>query len=149
MLVGHELWLEAFRVSLDTSKIVTAGADKTVKIWESKTGKLLQSLQGHRSFIEDAVFNSDASFVATTGADRTKIWDVKTGKQIVDFPIGAHRLAFSPDGDRLATASNDGTIRIWDIHPESRNPEWVSRTVKEKGPWLLETDTLLPQSQPK
>ena len=46
------------------------------------------------------------------------MWSTATGKQLLDFT--AHRgaalgLAFLPDSRRLATASRDGSVKVWDI----------------------------------
>ena len=66
-----------------------------------------------------AYLDSHASkLLAAGGAWTVRVWDVGTGKEVRLFeghrgPVKA--LAFSPDGKRLATASRDSTVLIWDV----------------------------------
>jgi WD40 repeat protein len=55
--------------------------------------------------------------LASAAYDNTaRIWDVATGEELLNFQSHSDRLwglAFSPDGRRLATASFDGTVRVF------------------------------------
>ena len=48
-----------------------------------------------------------------------KIWDVSTGEilyNLTEHTGYVNCVAFSPDGQVLASASNDGTIKIWQVN---------------------------------
>jgi len=49
--------------------------DRTVKLWEVSSGKLLSSLEGHKDYVNTVVFSPDGSFLASaSGDDTVKVW---------------------------------------------------------------------------
>jgi WD40 repeat protein len=49
-----------------------------------------------------------------------KVWDSHAGTLVRSFRGHTgyiHDMAFSPDGRNLATASHDGTAKVWDLPP--------------------------------
>jgi WD40 repeat protein/serine/threonine protein kinase len=69
--------------------------------------------------ITNVAFSPDGTHLASTGTDRAlRIWDTRTGTQILKIdhqPEGIFlRLAFSPDGKRIATvAETETVVRVW------------------------------------
>ena len=44
------------------------------------------------------------------------VWDIDTGKELrryEDHTLGVTYVTFFPDGKRIASASDDGTARVW------------------------------------
>ena len=112
------------RWSPDGTKLATASADATGRVWDAATGAEIARFNDHHSFLCTVDFSPDGSLVATGGDDgTTRIWEASTGKPVIRLEGHDERLgfvSFSPDGARLASSSGDGTIRIWDVRPEGR-----------------------------
>ncbi|GEM_PF-1100498 len=101
----------------DGSLFITAGADKTAKVWDSRTGQPKGGPFSHKDGVTDAVFSKDGKYVATCSRDRTaRYWNLETGEPMVD-PMPHDRsinsVDVSPNGVYIITACDDGTVRVW------------------------------------
>src|SRR5438067_67908 len=80
--VGHSALLTRAMFSPDGKIVATASGDEEnmVKVWETRSGKLLYSLEGHTEKITSLSFSPDGKFILTTGHDHyARIWNVNTG----------------------------------------------------------------------
>jgi WD40 repeat protein/tetratricopeptide (TPR) repeat protein len=103
--------------SRDGRRLVTAGADRTARIWDTKTGKEIAPSLKHRKGVRKASFSPDGRHVVTASLDRTaRVWEAKTGKclSVLKHKDKVWDAEFSPDGRRIVTASDDKTARVWD-----------------------------------
>ena len=102
------------------SRIVTASADKTTRIWDAASGKEIAVLRGHDRQVTSAAFSPDGKRIVTASLDNTaRVWDAASGKEIAVLRGHDREVtsaAFSPDGSRIVTASRDKTARIWETH---------------------------------
>ena len=116
-LGGHAKSVNGVSFSPNGKMLATASADKTVKLWDTSTGKEIQTLKGHTNEVRWVSFSPDGKMLATASSDNTvKLWDTSTRQEIKT--LTGHRDAvwgvnFSPDGKMLATASADKTVRLW------------------------------------
>ncbi|MBV9106505.1 MAG: WD40 repeat domain-containing protein, partial [Verrucomicrobia bacterium] len=104
--------------SPDGARILTASWDKTAKLSEAASGKVLVVFT-HQGTVNDAAFSPDGTRILTASADHTaKLWDAASGNLIASFSHEneVYGVAFSPDGARVLTASSDKTAKLWDVN---------------------------------
>jgi len=116
--IGHIDKVYPAVFSPDGRFILTASRDHTAKLWETQSGKLLQTLEGHTDFVISAVFSTDGKYILTASDDNTaKLWEPQSGKLLQNleghtgFVIPA---VFSTDGKYILTASDDNTAKLWE-----------------------------------
>jgi WD40 repeat protein len=115
--------------------LAAIGENKTIKLWDISSGKLLYTLVGHSDLVLALDFSPDGRLLATSSADRTaKVWDVQTGKllqTLVGFSDWVYPVVFSPDGKYLAASgkilqtlsSHTGKeVIVWERTPGLENP---------------------------
>jgi WD40 repeat protein len=118
----------------DGDHVAVGCADGTIRIWDLKAGKVVQSLFGHTNNVYSVAFSSNHQRLASAGADRTiRIWDLATSTEVFwrvghkgDFAGMAHMVAFSTDGQLVVAGGEDGFATIWDAtdgHEVHRLPE--------------------------
>jgi WD40 repeat protein len=102
------------------SHIVSGSHDRTIRIWDAKTGLTLGTpLKGHTAGVLSVAYSSDGQCIISGSADRTiRIWDARTGS-VIGKPLTGHSdliwsVVYSPNDRHIASASEDGTIRVWD-----------------------------------
>jgi WD40 repeat protein len=102
--------------SPDGARILTASWDKTAKLWDLSSGKLLVTY-AHQGTVNSAAFSGNGAQIITASSDHSaKLWETVSGKLIRSFghQDEVNSAAFSPDGTRILTASVDRTAKLWD-----------------------------------
>ncbi len=119
----------------DGQTFVTGGADKTVRVWDANSDRLILTLQGHTEMVNEAIYSPDGTqIVSSSWDDSVRLWDAKTGTEVRRF--SGHNgntfgLAFTSDGKFLLTTSQDTTIRLWDVatgeelHRFTGHSDWI------------------------
>ena len=116
---GHLGFIKSIAISPDGKYIVSGSGDKTIKIWDFKTGMCLNTLEGNEDSIDTVAISPDGKYIVSGSEDKTiKIWDIKTGECL--NTLEGHEnfissVAISPNGEYIVSGSWDNTVKIWDI----------------------------------
>jgi WD40 repeat protein len=74
---GHIGRVFAVAFSPNSRTALSGGADKTAKLWDLASGRLIRSFEGHSESVEAVAIAPDGRTAATGSRDRTiKIWDL-------------------------------------------------------------------------
>jgi WD40 repeat protein len=123
--LNHEQQLRYVRFSPDGKILAAADEGGRVRLWDPLTGQLLREIAAHPLPAYGLTFSKDGRTLVTCAGnwrDKThgevKFWDVATGKQTGELPRQEQAVwcvAFSPNNDLLATACNDGLVRVYEM----------------------------------
>ena len=98
----------------DGAQLAVSGAgrgDRTVRLWDTATGRLVHTLRGPTDSINGVCFSPDGRLVAAASDDKTvTLWDATTGERLRVLHGQAQPIqsvAFSPDGTELASGGSD------------------------------------------
>ncbi|GAA94574.1 uncharacterized protein L969DRAFT_613205 [Mixia osmundae IAM 14324] len=106
--------------SKDGTLFATASRDKTVKIWSSETAQLVESIRLAQAPCAIAVWPNAISFALAIGCEDGSCHFFDRGSQTLQLKEGTaagpiSMLAFSLEGTRLASCSEDGIVRIYTV----------------------------------
>ncbi|KIJ14039.1 hypothetical protein PAXINDRAFT_45714, partial [Paxillus involutus ATCC 200175] len=117
VLHGHRGSVWDVDVSQDGEIVVSGSDDKTVRIWNGKSGETMQVFEGHKNWVRSVQFSPTSSKVVSGSWDGTvRVWSVETGELAFE-PIECDGsvnwcVRYSPSGDRIASGAR--SVQIWD-----------------------------------
>ncbi|KAL8225910.1 hypothetical protein R6Q57_018467 [Mikania cordata] len=126
--VGHQGEVNAIKWDPTGSLLASCSDDSTAKIWSMKQDTCLHDLKEHTKEIYTIRWSptgpgtnnpNQPLVLASASFDSTiKLWDVETGSllhSLVGHGDPVYSVAFSPNGEYLASGSLDKCLHIWSV----------------------------------
>ena len=117
VITGHTDFVSSTVLHPDGRHIVCGYEDGTIRYWDFNTKQQVKTFEGFINTVTGLVFTPDGKALVGAGDNFIRIWNAKTGKEIMSFSRKEwlDDIALSPDGQIIASESDDKTICLWNI----------------------------------
>ena len=117
-VTGHADYVYSVAFNPNGKFFASGYADGSIRFWDAETGRHLKTFKkGYEA--SGLVFSEDGKTLAYADGLDIRLQDTGTGEEkmlLTGHTWGMHSVVLSPNGNTLASGSEDTTIRLWDIH---------------------------------
>ncbi len=127
-LQGHPAPFNSVAFSPDGKRIVSGSNETTLTVWDADKGTEVRTLKRHTDAVTSVAFSPDGKRIVSASIGdavllgwlrpgEIKLWDADKGTEVRTLKGHAgwvKRVAYSPDGKRIVSGSQDTTLKLWD-----------------------------------
>ncbi|WP_414570578.1 NACHT and WD repeat domain-containing protein, partial [Nostoc sp. CCY 9925] len=128
---GHEGHVNSVAFSPDGKFIVSGSCDRTIRLWDIDGNSITQPLRGHQGQVNSLAFSPNGKLIVSGGDKTVRLWELHQilqdrviGRSQRKYENWVNSVAFSADGKFIISASNDSTVRLWDIDGNPIGQPW-------------------------
>ncbi|MEH2306659.1 WD40 repeat domain-containing protein, partial [Nostoc sp.] len=128
---GHEGHVNSVEFSPDGKFIISGGCDRTIRLWNINGNLITQPWRGHEGQVNSLAFSPDGKLIISGGDRTVRLWELHQilqnrviGRSQRKYENWVNSVAFSPDSKWIISASNDSTVRLWDIEGNTIGQPW-------------------------
>ncbi|MFN6454792.1 MAG: eIF2A-related protein [Nostoc sp. EfeVER01] len=128
---GHEGHVNSVAFSPDGKFIISGSSDRTIRLWNINGNPMTQPWRGHEGQVNSLAFSPDGKLIISGGDRTVRLWELDQilqdrviGRSQRKYENWVNSVAFSPDGQLIVSASNDSTVRLWDMKGNPIGQPW-------------------------
>jgi WD40 repeat protein len=115
-LEGHSNVVTSVAITPDGDCVLSASWDRTLRLWDLKTGQTLRTFEGHTDWVNTVAITPDGFFAVSGSGLNLWVWDLKSGRALRTFQgrEWIRAVAVLSHGRRAVSASGN-TLYVWDL----------------------------------
>jgi WD40 repeat protein len=145
--LGHQDKLSIMTLSHNEEFLITGSADKTLKLWDVRSGLLIQTYYGHNTGVKSAIFTlDDKSLISGSTDGQLIVWNLESAEIIAMFPGASSEvesISLSADGSAACISFQSGKIEVRSTSDWTKISEREEKLLKGEASLLNDNTTLI------